>query len=325
MPDIRCKFHGFPPGSGIQNTTHRQRLSSVLNVGKAELIAAAKRSGAVLTVSDVLKRSPSDLAWRDSICRFALVDSGTCWARASSHESLDGTEKAFHSYFIGQVMASLVSSRVFDFGFLLHYDSYLKNGSPQLNPKDIRGERPDLVGYDPQTEEFIIIEAKGYKTSITRPAQQIKGVSSNPSNYQKRVKYVITMASFSRAGWEVDVYDPCPPSFPLPSPAELIGLYYAQLVVNGGFLESQSARSSKSRVVLRDTGNDATISLPCEIVAITQRGLDASRNMTRNPSLLDEIGKELISFLDITPHLGMFENRYNRYIGVDGLEVRVNE
>jgi hypothetical protein len=104
-----------------------------------------------------------EIQWRITMLWANLVEMADGQlAKSDAFHNLDPSEKGSVSFFIGNTIAKLVTERLFDVSWLLHFDVY-KN---QLNP-DLRLKgKPDFVGLD-SSLSWIIMEAKGRTNSAT--------------------------------------------------------------------------------------------------------------------------------------------------------------
>ena len=84
-------------------------------------------------------------------------------AKTDAYRSLDPSEKAAASYFIGLTLASLMARRLFKVRWLMHLDVYQQSLHPQLS----KSARPDLVGSN-HLGDWCVIEAKGRSNGLDR-------------------------------------------------------------------------------------------------------------------------------------------------------------
>ena len=92
-----------------------------------------------------------------------LQESEGSVVKTDAYRSLDGSEKAAVSYFIGLTVAGLVARHLFDVRWLMHLDVYQRS----LHPGLPRSHRPDLVGAD-ELGRWYVIEAKGRSNGADR-------------------------------------------------------------------------------------------------------------------------------------------------------------
>ena len=113
---------------------------------------------------DVLKHgrhSFLEITYRATMLRANLQRSEAYIVKTDAYHSLDRSEKAAVSYFIGLTVAGLVARRLFDVCWPMHLDVYQQSLHPHLQ----RSGRPDLVGSD-HLGRWCVIEAKGRSNGI---------------------------------------------------------------------------------------------------------------------------------------------------------------
>ena len=113
---------------------------------------------------DVLKHgrySFLEMHYRAAMLLANLQQSASHIVKTDAYRSLDRSEKAAVSYFIGLTAAGLVARRLFDVRWPMHLDVYQQSLHPNLS----RSGRPDLVGTD-HLGRWCVIEAKGRSNGI---------------------------------------------------------------------------------------------------------------------------------------------------------------
>lgn len=120
--------------------------------------------------------------------------------------TFDPTEKAFASYFLGNVFTKLVSTKLLGITKLLHYDLY----KDTLNIRKLGNRRPDFIGKN-ANNEWILAESKGRsgthdKEAMVSGKNQLSGVYSI-NNVKPSLKYVV-QTFFERNVIKVYIEDP---------------------------------------------------------------------------------------------------------------------
>ena len=151
-----------------------------------------------------------DLRYRCSLVNLLLEPNGNDWIKTEYYESAESTEKAYHSYFIGNIMAFLSSQIIFNMPYVLFYEDYksicLMN---PLAPGRSVHRKPDFLMTD--TNQFYILEAKGSSKgsnpeALKRGREQVAEIAYINGN-QPELR-LVSQAYFSRNALTVDVHDP---------------------------------------------------------------------------------------------------------------------
>lgn len=110
--------------------------------------------------------SLSDLIVRTHSIYANLSESRNRFMRSDLYNNLDPTEKGATSYFLGMVMAKLVSDHLFSTPWLFHLSSFQATTGPiKLSGKS----QPDLIGINTKGQ-WLVIEAKGRTGGYSKPA-----------------------------------------------------------------------------------------------------------------------------------------------------------
>lgn len=147
----------FPPASGLNgdgsiHPTWDEVLWATMTVGKAQ--------------RDVLRHgrySSADLIHRIA-CMYAYFDinSSSRMVCSPAFATLDPSEKAIASYYLGMTMAKLYADKVLDIPWLMHISRYQAKWAVEYGAS---AERPDLFGCN-AAGGWAVVEAKG-RTRVT--------------------------------------------------------------------------------------------------------------------------------------------------------------
>lgn len=118
----------------------------------------------------------------------------------------DPTEKAFASYYLGNIFTKLVSTKLLNINQLLHYDLY-KN---TLNIRNIGNRRPDFIGIN-NMNEWVLAESKGRSNAYDGQAtisgkNQLVGIYSI-NNKKPSLRYLV-QTYFERDELKLHIEDP---------------------------------------------------------------------------------------------------------------------
>ena len=190
--DYRAGDFGPGPvknGHGSIATTWPELLHAAITVGRRSW-------------HDVLKHgrySFLEMNYRATMLLANLQRSEAYIVKTDAYHSLDPSEKAAVSYFIGMTVAGLVARRLFDVCWPMHLGVYQQS----LHPHLLRSGRPDLVGAD-HLGRWCVIEAKGRTNGIDEglvarakdQTQKLRQVCGQAPRFR-----IASVAFFSRGGY----------------------------------------------------------------------------------------------------------------------------
>ena len=150
----------FPPGT-VQNGTDE------LSVTWGDILWAAITVGRPnrYTVFRYGDASLYEAFFRWSLIRMALeqrTPTASCLWRTDAARTLDPSEKAAVSYFLGMIFCKLFATNLLNTPWLLHLDVC----RPQLDPILSSRSRPDLIGQEHGSNFWYAFESKGRSNPI---------------------------------------------------------------------------------------------------------------------------------------------------------------
>jgi hypothetical protein len=154
---------GFPAGS-VKNG------SNELIVSWERIVWAALTIGRP-TVHHAFQYGSSsyfEAIFRLSLVRMALEQRGSTSSRlrrTTAFVNLDPTEKGAISYFLGMALCKVFSSKRLATPWLLHLDAF----QGRINLASLGRSRPDLIGLQTGTRDWLSFEAKGRSSRPGRP------------------------------------------------------------------------------------------------------------------------------------------------------------
>ncbi|WP_050607435.1 hypothetical protein [Clostridium niameyense] len=140
---------------------------------------------------------------------FSLLQNNSCDRLTKSvnyKTTFDPTEKAFASYYLGNIFTKLVSTKLLNINQLLHYDLY----KSMINTKSIGNRRPDFIGKN-NRNEWVLAESKGRSNAYDDQAtisgkEQLVGIYSI-NNIKPSLRYVV-QTYFERDVLKLHIEDP---------------------------------------------------------------------------------------------------------------------
>lgn len=159
MLHIPYKSEHFPPftvqnGRDVLHVTWGDILWAAITVGRPNRYVVFRHGDA----------SVYEALFRLSLVRMALEqrDPTPYLWRTNAARTLDPSEKAAVSYFLGMTFCKLFATNLLNTPWLLHLDVF----RPQLDPILSGRSRPDLVGQEHGTDRWHAFESKGRSNPI---------------------------------------------------------------------------------------------------------------------------------------------------------------
>ena len=179
MLHIPYRSEHFPPGivqngRGMLPVTWDDILGAAITVGRPNRYIVFRHGDA----------SVYEAFFRWSIIRMTLEQPPTSsrLRRTAAARTLDPSEKAAVSYFLGMTFCKLFATNLLNTPWLLHLDVF----RPQLDPILSGRSRPDLVGQEHGTNRWHAFESKGRSNLIdanVKNRAKIQGTTS--AEYQR--------------------------------------------------------------------------------------------------------------------------------------------
>ena len=199
---MKLEGRGFGPGRDHVNgdrdidTTWDELLHAAITVGRRSWRDVRAHG----------RYSVFEICYRAAMLLANLQQSQGQLRKSDAYRSLDPSEKAAASYFIGLTLASLIARSRLGVRWLMHLDVYHDLLQPGLSASG----RPDLVGLDSR-DEWHVIEAKGRSNGldpnvVLKAKQQTRKLRTVGG--QAPILRVASVAHFSRGTLALRVEDP---------------------------------------------------------------------------------------------------------------------
>jgi len=163
-PRISCEVSNF----NLRDYPKLINQCRELNVSWADLIHASIMVGksAYAEVVRYGLSSKFEMLFKIAMLKANLIEENGGYVKSKLYLSLDPTEKAAISYYLGMTMSYVVANKLLGIKRLVHLDNMRKAKRICFSGP----MRPDLIGED-NTDEWVVVEAKGRTNTYSQTAQ----------------------------------------------------------------------------------------------------------------------------------------------------------